>query len=53
MILHRFVIDKVAYFVNYEQIKEAGSLEAAAKAMHEANNPKQKEEKKKGDKPAE
>jgi hypothetical protein len=33
MVLHLFKIGEVNYFVNELQIKEAGSLEAAAKKM--------------------
>ena len=33
MILHKFTIGSVNYFVNELQIKEAGSLKAAAEKM--------------------
>ena len=50
MILRKFTIGSVNYFCNESQIKEAGSLEAAAKKMAGI---KTKEEVKKpeGDKP--
>lgn len=55
MLLHRCIIGKASYFVNEEQIKEAGSLEAAAKALHEKLNPKPQGRAKKveGEKPEE
>ena len=47
MILRKFTIGSVNYFCNELQIKEAGSLEAAAKKMAGIKQ----EEKLKGDKP--
>ena len=40
MKLKGYVIGKVSYFVNEDQIKEAGSIKAAAEAMAEVMNPK-------------
>ena len=43
MILRKFTIGSVNYFCNELQIKEAGSLEAAAKKMAGIKEEKQKE----------
>jgi len=52
MKLKRFKIGEATYFCNELQIKEAGSLEAAAKKMA-GIKPKDEAEKPKGEKPIE
>lgn len=53
MKLAAFNIGAKTYFCNELQIKEAGNLEAAAKAMHEAANPKPVKKEASGEKPNE
>jgi hypothetical protein len=50
MILRKFTIGSVNYFCTESQIKEAGSLEAAAKKLA-GIKPKEEVKKSEGDKP--